>query len=325
MGAQQSVRPLDPEVGGALTPTGVYKDQAFFGGIADLIPRMKTAGILLYGAMGAKATTADSAFGTSNTGVYTHKFTFDTSNPASQPWMSFRKMTPGNVASNNYGETGFDCKINALRLTFPARGKMAMRVSVVGRDFVLDDASSWTWANSTYDGTSLIPEVGRGYMKIGGTEYPSIGAQLDIVNGLTTPDDEMVIGDFNPDDFIAQTRSAVIRTTYKWENEDLYRAILTGTATGTDWNSLPFFTGSGSNDAVELFFEAPGQVPGAATAVNYGIKIRAEKVAWQVKGAPALQAGGIVVLNLIGTVVQPDSGDYLTVEIINENDGSMYA
>jgi hypothetical protein len=325
MGAVQSVQALPPEVGGALTPTGVYKDQRFFAGDFDLLPRAKTVGVLLLGALGKVTTMADSAFGTANVGVNTHKFTYDSAAPASQPWMVFRRMTPGAVSAQNSGETGFDCKINGIRLTVPGRGKVVMRASIQGRDFVLDDASAWTWENANYEDAGLIYESGRGYFKVGGTRYPILNLQFDIVNNLTSPNDEQVVGDFAPDDFIALRRAVTLRATYKYEDDDLYRKLLTGQADGTTWDSLPFFTStSGPNKGIEAFFEAPSQVPGAATAVNYAIKLTAEKVAWQVDGPPVLQGGGVVLLNLLGTVIQPDSGDYFTAEIINEEDAPYY-
>lgn len=324
MGAQQSVRALQPEVGGSLTPTGVFKDQVFFAGDVDLLPRVKTLGLLLYGALGKVATTTDTAFGVANVGVNTHTFTIDPANPASQPWMAFRRMIPGALAADNSGETGFDCKINGLRITIPGRGKVAVRVGVQGRDVVLDDASTWTWANASYEDAGLIPEAGRGYFKIGGTEYPILGLQFDIVNGLTSPNDEMVVGDFRPDDYIALSRGVSVRATYKYQNDDLYRKILTGTADGTEWDSLPFFTTTGGDEALEAFFEGPVEIAGAATAVNYGMKLTARSVAWQVDGPPMLAGGGTIVLNLLGTVIQPSSGDYFTAAIINEEAAAYY-
>lgn len=323
MGAVQDIQTMPPELGGALTPTGAYKQQYFFGGDMDLLPRLGTFGILLFGALGKVATTDDTDFEGANVGVNLHKFTYDTANPAFQPWMSFRRMVPGAIAAENNGETGFDCKIDSLRLTVPAMGKLVARVNVTGRDFLLDDASAWAWANS-YEDAPLIPESGSGHFKIGGVEYPITALMIDITNNLTRPRDEMVVGDYRPDDFLALSRAVSLRATYKYQNDDLYRKILTGAADGTEWASLPFTT-SGDGTAFEGYFEAPGAIPGAATAANYAMKITGSNVIWEVDGPPQLVGGGVVMLNLLGTVSEPAAGDYLAITLQNNSEGTMYA
>lgn len=322
-GVMEDVQQMPLELGGKMRPTGIYKQQYLFGGDMDILPRLGSFGLLLKAALGKVTTTADTFFGVANVGVNTHKFQQDETNVASQPWMSFRRLTPGALAADNSGETGFDCKVDRIRLTIPGMGKLAARVSFLGRDVVLDDASTWVWQNAAYEDSSLIPESGRGHFKIGGTEYPITGLIIDIANNLSTPRDEAVVGDFRMDDIICLSRGVTIRAVYKYANDDLYRQILTGNVGGTTWTSLPFMT-SGAGVALEAYFEAPATIPGAATTAQYALKATASKVSWQVDGPPQLVGGGIVQLNLIGTLVEPDAGDYFAVELANDEDAAYY-
>lgn len=316
----QQVFPL--ETGGTLTPTGSYKQGYFFAGEVDLIPRLEAAfGYLAKATLGVASSVVDTdADGNAVVGVNTHIFRFDPNDPAYQPWMAVRRSVPGVTPAERLGETGFDCKVQMLDLTIPAKGKVQASVAMMGRDVEYDDASTWVYANNFEDSTSA-PDAGRGQFAIGGVEYPIIGAQISLSNGLTTPDQEMVIGDFRPDDFIALTRNATIRIVYKYENPELYKQILTGQANGTEWNSLPFIVNSGGGDfAFDARFLAPANI--GATGQPYEMRIRANRVTWAVDRPIELQAGGIITQTFTGTVLEPATGeDYIQIVMVNAHAG----
>lgn len=324
VGAQQDQQIFPMETGGPLTPSGAFKQAKFFAGQADLIPRLENSfGWLLLGALGkASSVTGKNADGVTTTGVNTHIFSYDTALPSYQPWMAVRRMVPGLTSPENLGEIGYDCKIATLRFIVPAMGKVASQFTMIGRDFQQDDASDWVYENATFEDSSSTPDSGRGQFAFGGNEYPVTGCTVDINNGLTTPQQEMVIGSFAPDDLVALTRNVQIRFVYKYENSELHRQVFTGAVDGTTWTSMPFITASGGGvHAVDLRFQSPATIPGSSS-VPYGIRIRANNATLATEGGIQLQAGGIISQMFVLTILEPSAGNY--VEVVIENAETNY-
>ncbi|PJF45109.1 MAG: hypothetical protein CUN55_00535 [Phototrophicales bacterium] len=325
LGTIQDLRPFPLEVGGRNVSTGAFKQGVFFGGEVDIIPRLENnIGWLLKAAMGTASTvTGVDGDNVSVTGLNTHIFRFDPTNSFNLPWFAVRCKTPGTTSSQDWGETGFDCRMSMLRFMVPNQGKVLMRAQLFGRDVVLEEQPSFTFANANFEDNTSTPDAGNGYIKIDGTEYPFLSATLDFENSLTRPDTETIIGDFRPDDFVPLSRSLTIDLVYKYENPDLYQQILTGSAAGTTWSSNPFITNTGANHAFEAVFSAPKAVPGASPTRNYTIRVRADKVAWQVAGPTELNAGGFITQRFTGIVLDPAANqEYAT--IVLENDHSAY-
>lgn len=328
IGAIQDQQVFPPEVGGIIVPTGAYKQARFFAGDVDLLPRLEESiGVLLAATMGnVSSVTGVDADGEAVTGLHTHIFNFDPTTSYELPWLAIRRSVPGATAGDTHGEMGYDCKVANLRLTVPQMGKVAARFTMIGRDFAFDDASTWTWENAEFESHDSTPDVGRGTFKIGGVEYPLVGAVIDMVNGLTSPRDEMIIGDFAPDDFVPLTRAMVIRIVYKWEDPELFRKIYTGTADGTTWNSLPFTVDTDSDHAFEAVFETPGDVDSTTPSSPYRLRVRANRVTWAPEGPVELRGGSIVQQQFVGTVLEPATGlDYADLVVENGYDGSNYS
>jgi hypothetical protein len=328
IGAIQDQQVFPPEVGGIIVPTGAYKQAKFFAGDVDLIPRLEESiGVLLAATMGnVSSVSGEDADGEAVTNLYTHIFNFDPTSSYELPWMAVRRTVPGAEAADTHGEVGYDCKVANLRLTVPQMGKVAARFTMIGRDFLFENNPTWTWTNADFEAHDSTPDVGRGSFKIGGVEYPLTGAVIDMVNGLTTPRDEMIIGDFSPDDFVPLTRAMTIRIVYKWEDAELFRKIYTGTANGTTWSSLPFEVDTGGNAAFEAVFEAPANVPTTSPASPYRLRVRANKVTWAPDGPVELRGGTIVQQQFIGTVLEPEGSlDYADIVVENGYAGTNYS
>lgn len=326
IGFVQDQQIFPQEVGGLPVPTGSFKQQYFFGGDITMIPRLKEIfGILLLGALGAAATTTGvDSLGNSVSGLNTHAFGFKSGEPAYQPWLSVRRMVPGRISAQNSGEIGVDCKVQMLRFGIPARGKLQCNVGVMGRDALFDDAESWAYANAAYENDLSTPDSGSGTFKIGGVEYPIVGATIEIVNGLTRPQDEAIVGDYRPDDFIALSRGVQIRLVYKYENDDLCRQIYTNGPDNVDWSAIPFYTETaGTVKAFEAYFQSPSDVPGST--VPYGIRFMADRVAWAMDGPPQLAGGAMLTASFVGTVLEPTSGSYIQIKLENAATGASYA
>ena len=133
----------------------------------------------------------------------------------------------------------------------------------------------------------------------------------------------MIIGDYNPDDFVSQIHIMTIRMTYKWENPDLYQQLLTGAKSGTSWSPQVFTTTTNANDyAFRLELESPADIDGHSSP--YKIIFRANKVRWQMEAEPQLAGADIVMMNVVGTVLEPDSSSQDYAQIVLQNTQSGY-
>lgn len=325
--AQQMQANLPPENGSVITATGTYKFGAFVGSEIDLIPRVEDSiGWLLEAALGVASSVADSTYTASGfvpgpTGVNAHLFRFKPDDSSFQPWIAVRRTIPNSDGTSD-GEVGYDCKVGSLRINVPAGGLMNARLGIVGRAFFSEDPVSWSYAES-FEGSESIPQGMRGSLKLAGQPLPVTGLSIEISNGLSTPQQEMIIGEFNPDDFVALYRGCTIRAVYKWANADLYEKILYGGVGNVVWSSEPFITKTvGTDRAFQAEFWASTDIPGSSPAQPYKMKIFANKVAWQFDAAGIeLQAGEILMLPFVGTVLDTgDGSDYFQIAIENAAD-----
>jgi len=313
------------EVGGAIVPTGAFRQGVFFAGQATIHPRAeKIFGHLLKATLGAASSvTGVNWVGTTTVGVNTHIFRFSTASAFFQPWMAVRRMAPGELAADNMGETGFDCKVATLALAIPQMGPLSCQLTMMGRDSIFDDASTWTYS-AAYEDSVSVPQSGNGSFKMSGVEYPLTGAVIEFNNGLTQPQQEMIIGDLRPDDFIAITRSATIRIVYKVENYDLYQKILSGAVDQATWSPFPYIESTvGGTPAFEGIFQSGTNIP--TTSTPYTLRVVANRVMWKTDGPLQLQAGGIIQQSFTGTVLEPASGDYFTISLSNNATAATYA
>ena len=333
MGTQQMQEVFPLETGGPIVPTGAFKSGQFAAGDVSIIPRLKEfIGIILYAVTGSMSSQTDAVWDTSTdafvasvTGANAHRFTFDPESSFNIPWLSMRTSVPGGSPDKTYGEICFDAKVAAWRLDIPAAGLLGSTVSFVGRKSEYPtpaETNAWTYANTTEDSTSA-PISGKGSFLVGGSTYPITGASIEITNNLTTPQQEFVIGSYHPDDFVPLSRAVTIRIVYKWDNPDLYKRILTGSVDGTEWDSLPFIQDTaGATKAFEAEFSSPANIAGSSPETPFSLKVIADRVVWQIdRGGIQLQAGNIIQVPYIGTVLEPASGDEY-IQFILQNDST---
>lgn len=305
------VMPL--EIGGTLHPTGAFKSGQFFAATLQMFPRTAgDLGWLLYAALGNASSIVD----TPESGIYEHIFRHDPSDATDVPWLAVRRYIPG---SDEVGDYGYDCKITRMRLTIPAAGLIMAEVDLVGRVGSIGDPAAWAYEHDAEDYQS-IPIGCKGFFKLptlSSDELPVTAVTLDIMNNLTTPQEERIVGDYHPDDFVPRDRRVTIGMTYKWDTPDMYERILTGAVDGTDWTPTPFLTDkAGADYSFEARVESPADI---ATKSNpYALVVRGARTVWQTDGPPNFQAGRIVTIDYTGTVLEPESGeDYIHVVLYN--------
>lgn len=326
--AQQMQTVLPPENGSVIVPKGSYKFGAFVATELEFLPRLEgNLGWLLHACMGDYTGVADANFtasgfigGGDHDGVNAHVFRFDPSDSAYQPWMAVRRTIPGDTT---IGEMGYDTKIETLQFTIPGAGLIQGAMGIRGRQFVQGDPSGWTYA-AAFEGSNSLPMSGRGHVYLAGSELPLTALQVTIMNGLSSVQQEMILGSFYPDDMIALSRVISFRAVYKWQNAELYRRILNGGPSAVNWDAEPYVTErSGNTAAFEAEFGSAGLI-GATDDQAYKLKLFANKVSWLFDAnGVELAAGDILQMPFVGTVEDPgDGSDYFQIAI--ENDVANY-
>jgi hypothetical protein len=315
LGVNDDIRVGPMEIGSGPFPTFPYKAGYIVGGGVELQPRLESSlGWLLYAALG------DHSVGAAVDGVYPHTFIPLAADQSFVRWLSLKKYIPPKEGdlTTDIGELYTDCKPVALALTLPNDAPITARWDFMGRSFTLvDDISGWTWEN-TYEDWSSIPvgcEVG-GYIKFTGgglsdLELPVVGARVTFANQNLRIQDEKVYGSPELEDITIISRQITFDVTVKWNNPQLYKAILTGTYNGTSWSSKPM-TGS-----LDIAMVGSG-LAGSSLTQKFELDITAAEVMWQMNGPITLAGGQAVIMRFTGTALEPTVGNYATFLLYNE-------
>lgn len=317
----QSVLPL--EVGGDIEPTGAYKSGVAVGGGASILPRLQSdIGALLLGAFGKVTTATD----TPVAGVNKHTFTMDATNQDKIPWMAVRKMIPGAAGVRAKGVTGYDNKVASLRFTIPQAAPIEARIEFMGRVPAFDNYPESWLTGSGYEDYLSLPLSCKGSFYIPNIQAaaePVTQVILELVNNLTSPRQEMIVGSYFMDDIAVLSRALTLRFAYKWYDPTLYDYSMGNAANITDWSPQPFVQEkSGGNYAFQLDMIAPFFVTGTTP---YQLTVRATKCFFEPVGGVNLVGGGLVMQEYRGTVLVPTSPSDPYAEFILYNGVSGYS
>lgn len=298
--AMDEVREGIPEIGGVPVPTFPYKAGPVVAGGFTIQPRLEnTLGWLLYGLMG-NVDSADDEYDYS-ANIIQHVFGF-APEPSYVPWMSFRKHIPRkeNLAASDLGQIYKDCKIVGASLVLPNDAPLTMRIDVLGREFELDHSpNAWTWENA-FESWESIP-VGcqtGGWLKIDGDELPVVAATVGFQNVPLDIRQERVYGSPFLEDVTVVQRRLAYDMTVKWNNPDLYAALLTGSAVGTQWSGKPH-TAEFEVKAVSSM-EIPGETE------QYSLVVKANKVMMSQVGGLTLAGNQSILLRFAGVALETD-------------------
>jgi hypothetical protein len=247
-------------------------------------------------------------------GMRAHKFAFDSTNNSFVPFMSMRKLIPGSNNSPTLGEQFLDCKILGATFTLPNEGLIGCRVDAMGRTFVFVDnpEGTWSWANTYEDYTSIpIGCTTGGYISVpsfGDRPLPVVACTVGIQNNPLDIRQERIFGSPDLEDITITGRQLVFDVTCKWRDPSLYRAITTGSKTGTSWTTIPFVK------SLDVFARSPGFAAGGNAP--YGLRIESDAVMWQMAGGVRLVGNQMVSVRLQGTALDV-SGNYARMTLIN--------
>jgi hypothetical protein len=329
-GAKQMDEMFPFQLGSEITPPGVFKAGVYGKGEIDLIVHLEHfIGHILRGVFGSVTTVEDAKWDNATNapettgdtpGVNTHTFKFDPAGSHILPWMGMRMKVPGLSSAQVYGEQAVDGKIDALRINIPAAGLITATVSLCSRIVTFPLATTvngWAYANG-YEDANSAAHAGTGSFLIGGVKYPITSLSIDVINNLTKPEQEMVVGSYFPDDFVPLSRMIRLSMMYKWENPTLYKKIMAGQDTNTDWDTMPFIQDtSGVTKAVDATFFSQGNIPGS-TERNM-LKFIGNRVAWQLeRGGLEFAPQNIIMVPFSATLLTPATGqDYASISVVN--------
>ena len=326
------------EIGGVPVPNGMFKAGVTAGGGATLYPRLEDSfGHLLFAALGKVVTTAgESLLGTTDTNakVNTHVFSMDYSQWSYLPWMGFRKIidkAPGSADTDIIGEEFTDGKVLGLSFTLPNQGLITCRVDALCKEYDMvedpEGAGAWAFENATYEDYTSVPlatfkdanaSIINGTIDVGSTtfaELPIIAASFQIANAPEQDQLERIYGDPWRDEITVVARSMQVMLTVKWKDPKLYQKIITGaTSGGGEWSPQPFV------DSLTFDVISPKVITGTSTGKTeqYMFRVNCDKVGFAPRGGVQLAGNQSVMLQLVGTVLEDDSGEYGTITLQND-------
>lgn len=312
------VRIFQPEVGGVPVPKGAYSAGPVGVGSITLQPRLKDSfGHILVGLLGEVNSVANQDATPADDGSYTHTGKF--AGTQALPWMGFREYMKNNDdPTKDLGRVFYGARILSGVFEFSSDGPARTTIAMRSRKWKYEDPSTWTWSNDLEDTTTvpIAPKLGQ-YFKIPGFSadaLPMVAATISFVSNPLDMRLDRVYGSPYLDDITITDQAIVIDATLKWNDPALYRQVMTGSVTGTEWTAQPF------ESDFEHYAVAPAIIP--ATAGNtdryYSIKFHADNVLWRVNGGLRTAGRSAVMLRLQGTVLYNSSGDYATVEWVND-------
>ena len=302
---QQFVDSLPPEVGGGLFVDHTYKNGAFAAGGMSLAARLEDSlGHLLYAVSGAY----------SGVGAGETKFTVDPADDTKLPWISLKRWVPGsqegNAARTGQLEYFLNCRIGALAITVPQMGPMRTEFSFVGQKPVWLDALEPKMDVDYDDPDSLGLAVSSKVTLSDFTnaELPDggkfTGLQIILANQFSTPQQEMYLGSYYPDDFVALGRSAMIRLVYKWKDPAFYRALWMQAAAS---NGKRYWSPTVKSSPISIDVKSVVDITGHVGTVHK-FNFSAPRIKWTMT-PPALAAQQMISVEVTGMIHQSrDSG-----------------
>ncbi len=259
------------------------------------------------------------ALGYVSQAAYEHYFTYGASQEVID-WVTIRKTVPGDTYLYTQA---LDCKLAMMRFIIPQAGPVAARIDAVGRVPTFPDGSGWSYDGM--DDADAFPIANApGYFRF--TQDGAInslgvtGMVFEIINLLTTPQEEMTVGANYPDDFGVRGRAVTARFVYRWKNPELCLQIMTGAIDGAAWTADVFTTD------LEAAVTTPG-VMGDDQEEGWQLKFVAPKVEFRQNGPVRLVGNQTIAIEYIGSVLTPEgsgspawegAGEYFAVALRNE-------
>lgn len=315
LGVDEFVDALPQEVGGTLFIASTYKNGAFVSGQANLFSRMQSSiGQILYAAAGTKAATAGTG-----TNATRNRFYVNPSDESALKWLAFRKYTPDSTGTAGITEYLYDARVNGLTINVPTMGPAQMQVAFMGRKVLSADNESAT--GSTYEDGSGLGLSCAGSISLpgfttaigGGWAGKFTSAQITLANNISQPQQEMIIGEYHPDDFTTLSRGASVSLVYKWEDPKLFKQIVYNGTAGSWSPVIP-------TSAVQIKVASANNITGKS--VPYSMEFNAPYVDWSIS-KPMLAGNNLLMVQVTGMVKgTTDTTPSWYIDLVNAADYS---
>lgn len=306
-GPQNLVIPLDQEVGGGAMLRSVIKTGVTSLGAFTIIPRPKTLGLFLLGALGEAAAPVEVP--PAPTVLYKHTFTMPT-DQFSAPYWTIRSA-PGNM----WGEQLQDMRLSSLTLSWRAADYLRGAVTFIG-GLPTPNVSMVGW-----DAAAKVDKGPQFIAPVSDIELPT-GANAKVLSGAVTMgmqipmDEQWIVGSYAPEDFDINQRAFSVTLALKVTDATLYNKMSYDPANGAAWTADMF-----REAAIKLYFASDIK---PETGIPYSIDIKANaqtgnnaNVVWSATPI-ALRAGRQVTMAVTGTfVADPLAGEPITVDLVN--------
>jgi len=245
-----------------------------------------------------------------------HVFNMLTTDFTQAGWLTTRTVVPGATGgTTELGIEGQDVRITGLSINMPQNGIVSSRLDLVGRvprlvDNPLGGSEDWdgAWvANEDFPSAPVACVIEGGVYLPGwiAAEAPLTSLNIQWANNFTSPQQEMIIGSYYPDDFATLSRGMTLQATLKWSDSLMYRLLHNNSSSLAAWSPIvwtsPFHAKTLSPSNIS-----------SAVPTQWSLRVDAPTVMWTMPNPPALAGGDIVTAQLQGQVLEPLSGASMT-------------
>lgn len=226
LGGDRSLMIPDPEIGGNRDIPGAYLGPVSYSGDLEFYPRAQMLAMLMYAALGSKAST--SVVGPPVVG--THVIT-----PADvSPWMTVEERISNQFESFQY----VDAKVNTLRLEAEASGYLMGSAGLIA----ISQTSGFTEQVSPEWDTTPMMVGGQVTVEFGGNPLPARSFNFEVNNNMET--DDFRLGSLVLGDIVEKRREFKLGLSYRPTDADLYKAAMYGDTGLTAPQAGPAYEGS---------------------------------------------------------------------------------
>jgi hypothetical protein len=262
-----------------------------------------------------------------------HEFSLSMENSLLSPWYQIRVVVPHPILGQELGFEILDAKLSSLRINFPQNGLVTARPDFVGREPRVIEGpylpangywnsacpgKAWQTAED-YESVPVSCVLEGGITIPGGNLFNSSTDPVEMSftnlavtygNNTTTPQQEMIIGQYFPEDFVMLSRAMTLQGTIKWRDSYLYEKLFKLYANkGFTWSPVVF--------AAPCLAKAvsPNNIS-LALASQFKAYMYAKRIIWAIDRPPVLAGGEIVTVQITGTAID-NGGKYSKLLLIN--------
>jgi len=272
--------------------------------------------------------------------VAAHLFNLQQSNSLLAPWYQLHVVVPHSTTGQELGFDLRDARESSLRINFPQNGLVTARPDFVSREFKIVEGvylpanGYWnsacpgkSWQLAEDFGSVPVSCVLQGGITIPGGNLFNSGSDpvemsftnfsVTYGNNTTTPQQEMIIGQYFPEDFVMLSRATTFQGTIKWRDSYLYEKLFKlAVNSGGDWSPV-VFTSPLLAKAVSPNNVSTGLNDNSALTSQWAYYMYAKRVVWAIDRPPVLAGGEIVTVQVTGTAID-NGGIYGWGMLIND-------